>query len=167
MNMQDAASGAVQGMAERWAQGASIGDVARLMGGNRALAQELGVSVRTVQRWQTAASERRQPSRANRAQIGEIARSRAGQAVSRELGQRGATIIFSGQVIDPSGNERERSREQQIEPDALRPFLAAYAFGDTGQMGGALEQAFLGAWGMPGGFGVGDIQSFELVVPHG
>lgn len=133
-------------------------------GSNRALARELNVSLRTVERWFTTAQQRRTPGKASAERLHELAQTRTGQLAARQVRRRGVRAHVQGEVTDPSGNPRLRDIHANIAPDgdATEALAVALENGDADDIAGAFDAAFFEAYGGLDGFGFSDVDGAEL-----
>lgn len=118
-------------------------DLARAAGAparsaNRLLAAELGVTIRTVQRWTTeTASQRRAVRAPQQEQLRTVARQAAPAAVARDLAS-GFRVKFTGEMSIQGYPGLTRTLDEEIDEDD-EDFAAFIASIQAGDLDGAAE----------------------------
>jgi len=134
---------------------ATIRALATNAGGNSALARRLGVTPRTVQRWQKEGGQTRDATKSTPALRALLAEQITNQRVrdgARALRGRAVTVEPTATVmVQVYEDERPRPRRpgaQTIRADAMDPVLDRLIGGDTAGAAEAFTSAYLGAYGM-------------------
>ncbi len=150
---------------------------AQVAAGNKQLAGQLGISVRTVQRWQKEGGEARSVARSTpglRISVQGIANEQNLQATIQRLRpriqERGLTVAAARVLVQAYNESRSRPRnisDQHIDGanEELINALDALQDGDTEAAGGAFGSAWLQTYGMDVEAEVTDVQSgFALML---
>jgi len=155
---------AIRAVVRELGGGAGRGQVAA---GNRILAGQLGVAVRTVQRWQKEGGEARRISRSTlglRISVQGIATEQQRQANARAFRERvqeqGLDVGACRVMVLVYNEERARPRsigDIHIAGDALTEALDALETGDTAGAGAAFGTAWLETYGLDVDASVADV----------
>ncbi len=131
---------------------------AQVSAGNKELAGQLGISVRTVQRWQKEGGEARSVARSTpglRISVRGIAteqqRAANARAFRERVQEQGLDVAPCRVMVLVYNEDRARPRSigpQHIEGDALTEALDALEAGDTGAAAEAFGAAWLETYGM-------------------
>lgn len=116
------------------------------------IAEQLGVSVRTVERWMTAGAERRNPTRSkhaagltalarNHSKVRQQARSGRRAARMRNKGARVRIKGSQGPRVGKSWRVRHRTVTEEIDPYSMEKILDAWDQGDDDAALQALQDA--------------------------
>ncbi len=165
---------AIRGVVQQLGGGEGRRQVAE---GNKQLAGQLGVSVRTVQRWQKEGGEARNVGRSTpglRISVQGIANEQNLQATIQRLRpriqERGLTVAAARVLVQAYNESRSRPRnigDQHIDGanEELINALDALQDGDTAAAGGAFGSAWLQTYGMDVEAEVTDVQGgFALIL---
>jgi hypothetical protein len=145
---------------------AQIREATRSKNGVSNLAKELGVSEKTVKKWQKGGN----PSKANAAKLqartdrkqAETERRVAAQrAAAMKAGTIPARVNFSGNITISGGGKRytrHRNVSVNLTPDQIDALHAAYENGDVAAADAIAQQAMAGYFNSGGyGLGAGDV----------
>jgi len=131
---------------------------AQVAAGTRALAGELGVAVRTVQRWQKEGGEARSVARSTpglrisvRGIATEVQRAANARAFRERVQEQGLDVGACRVMVRVYNEERARPRsigDMHIGRDALTEALDALEAGDTAGAGAAFGTAWLETYGL-------------------
>ena len=142
---------------------------AQVAAGNKHLAGQLGVSVRTVQRWQKEGGEARSVARSTpglRISVRGIATAQQRQANARAFRERvqeqGLDVGACRVMVRAYNEDRARPRNigpQHIAGDVLTEFLDALEEGDLGAAAEAFGAAWVESYGMDVEASVTDVLS--------
>ena len=126
--------------------------------GTRVLAGQLGVAVRTVQRWQKEGGEARSVARSTpglrisvRGIATEVQRAANARAFRERVQEQGLDVGACRVMVLVYNEERARPRsvgDMHIDGDALTEALDALEAGDTAGAGAAFGQAWLQTYGL-------------------
>jgi len=138
-------------------------------GGTRALATELGVSIRTVQRWlkfESGVGEGRNPQRSPQAgPLGAMAQAAKDEAALDALAEADELYVEADDVeLEYAGHdEGTRQVPQELMPDD-RVWIELYRAGDRQAAAESFATAILEARGIPTALTVTDIGAVRLTV---
>jgi len=146
---------------------------AQVAAGTRALAGELGVAVRTVQRWQKEGGEARSVARSTpglrisvRGIATEVQRAANARAFRERVQEQGLDVGTCRVMVLVYNEERARPRsigDMHVVGDALTEALDALEAGDTAGAGAAFGAAWLETYGLDVDAAVTDVVgTFEL-----
>jgi len=131
---------------------------AQVAAGTRALAGELGVAVRTVQRWQKEGGEARSVARSTpglrisvRGIANEVQRAANARAFRERVQEQGLDVGACRVMVLVYNEDRARPRsigDMHIAGDALTEALDALEVGDTAGVAEAFGRAWLDVYGM-------------------
>jgi len=131
---------------------------AQVAAGTRALAGELGVAVRTVQRWQKEGGEARSVARSTpglrisvRGIATEVQRAANARAFRERVQEQGLNVGACQVMVLVYNEERARPRnigDMHIDGDALTEALDALEVGDAAGAGAAFGTAWLETYGL-------------------
>lgn len=131
---------------------AMVRELERALGSKRAVAQRLGVSTRTVERWTTTTGQQRRAIRgANASQVREayakspeVRKSSMSRLRGSRMRNKGATLKVKGEIGPViGGNDYRRQREVTVHlsGEAMGRVLDAWSAGDDAGARAALEDA--------------------------
>ena len=132
----------------------TIRALAENAGGNTALARQLGVTPRTVQRWTKEGGQTRNVTKttpALRAAVDRLATTTRVKQGADALRGRAVEVAPLSIAVIAYNEKRARGRnvgEQEIDADAMGDVLDKLADGDNGAAGELFTAAYLGAYGM-------------------
>lgn len=180
MQLEDAITKEMAGLSATWYQDhpTSLTQLAGMLGSTRALATELGVVARTVQRWlkmeRGEAGQKRSPERNKSAQgkenasrLNTLRRIHAEQQMIESMRKRGVQVDIAGVIQDPSGNLRDADKRLTLLPGPkLDAFLLQWNMGNTTGAEKAFNTALMDAWdngtGRMSGFGWVDVTALSM-----
>lgn len=146
---------------------AMVRELERALGSKRAVADRLGVSTRTVERWTTTTGQQRRAIRGpaetrvrdTYGKAPEVRRASMSRYRAARIRNKGATLRVKG-VIGPmiGGTDYRRQREITVKftGEAMGPVIDAWLNGDDDAARAALEDALETEYGAPAGFQLGD-----------
>ncbi len=142
---------------------------AQVAAGNKELAGQLGISVRTVQRWQKEGGEARSVARSTpglrlsvRGIATEVQRAANARAFRERVQEQGLDVGGCRVLVRIYNEDRARGRTipgQHLEGDALTEFLEAREEGDREAAAEAFGDAWLESYGMDVEASVTDVLS--------
>ena len=131
---------------------------AQVAAGNKELAGQLGISVRTVQRWQKEGGEARSVARSTpglrisvRGIANEVQRAANARAFRERVQEQGLDVGACRVMVLVYNEDRARPRsigDMHIAGDALTEALDALEVGDTAGVAEAFGRAWLDVYGM-------------------
>lgn len=142
----------------------SITEAAGLFGGTRGLAEALGVTQRSVQRYikheKGEGGEARKPGADILAKAREAGQEKAGEAALRKMRNGGLSAAYKGEANGSNEDGRVRAFSFDVAPgDALDALLDAYEDGDRQTAAMAFEDALAESYAP---LELGDVQALTV-----
>lgn len=115
---------------------------------NRGIADFLGVTMRTVQRWRTTGAERRTPRAAMLDRLRDEATDRAIVKKLRRRRGKGTTVDFVGRILISRDERRRHVTGIELDERDFDAVIDAVEKRDWRHAGQVFEYGFLDAWGI-------------------
>lgn len=147
-------SSSPDGMARYW--GASAAEQ------NRAIAESLGVTMRTVQRWRTSGAQRRAPRADLRDKLVELTRRRALSAHLGKLKRTGVTVDLVATILVSDDLRRRDVTNVAITAQRATPFLDAAARSRWPDAADEFALAFGDSYGLAHDFDIVDVDFLRI-----